>query len=97
MQLVAPAVLCTSELVTNVHLHTKGEAMIRIVFRPVHVRVSVFDESPAFPVRRTTVEVGDCYGRGLGLVAETAHRWGVAGERGGRHAKGVWFELMTAR
>ncbi|MFF5007007.1 hypothetical protein ACFY3G_29775 [Streptomyces phaeochromogenes] len=28
--LVMPAALCTSELATNVHLHTRGAAMLRV-------------------------------------------------------------------
>ncbi|MEV8310258.1 ATP-binding protein [Streptomyces flavidovirens] len=95
-RLVAAACLCTSELVTNVHLHTKGEAMMRLLVRPLLLRVSVFDESPALPVLRPLGQV-ECYGRGLTLVAETADRWGVAENRAGRHAKGVWFELAGGR
>ncbi|MET9515127.1 ATP-binding protein [Streptomyces sp. NPDC002994] len=90
--LVMPATLCTSELVTNVHLHTKGSAMLRLQVQPVRVRVSVFDESPDLPVRRLAADE-TCWGRGLALVAGTADAWGVAGERAGRYAKGVWFEL----
>ncbi|MDG4857681.1 ATP-binding protein [Streptomyces sp. T-3] len=93
--LVMPATLCTSELVTNVHLHTKGTAMLRLQVRPVRVRVSVFDESPDHPEPRKAPEL-DCWGRGLALVAEVADGWGVAGERAGRFAKGVWFELGGA-
>ncbi|WP_329119600.1 ATP-binding protein [Streptomyces sp. NBC_01465] len=90
--LVAAATLCTSELVTNVHLHTKGEAMVRMLVRPWRVRVSVFDESSALPVPRQAGAL-ECYGLGLGVVAATADLWGVVQDRGGRHAKGVWFEL----
>ncbi|WP_327354608.1 ATP-binding protein [Streptomyces sp. NBC_01304] len=93
--LVMPATLCTSELVTNVHLHTKGAAMLRLQVRPVRVRVSVFDESPDPPDARKASET-DCWGRGLALVAAIADGWGVAGERAGRFAKGVWFELGGA-
>ncbi|KUM80186.1 ATP-binding protein [Streptomyces curacoi] len=92
--LVMPAALCTSELVTNVHLHTKGTAMLRIRLTPARFRVSVFDESPdppvvAYPAGRVVA----CWGRGLALVEEMADLWGVAEERAGRFAKGVWFEL----
>ncbi|GAA3373555.1 ATP-binding protein [Streptomyces sannanensis] len=88
--LALPATLCTSELVTNVHLHTKGTAMLRLQVKPIRVRVSVFDESPDLPVPRMA---GDCWGRGLALVDGIADSWGVADDRGGRYAKGVWFEL----
>ncbi|MGW1024983.1 ATP-binding protein [Streptomyces sp. NPDC002577] len=47
------ATLCTSELVTNVHLHTKGSAMLRVWLTPARLRVSVFDESPDPPVIAT--------------------------------------------
>ena len=90
--LVMPAALCTSELVTNVHLHTKGSAMIRIRLTPAWLRVSVFDESPDPPVTPAVVATA-CWGRGLALVAEVADGWGVAADRAGRYAKGVWFEL----
>ncbi|MDO0913171.1 ATP-binding protein [Streptomyces sp. DT2A-34] len=94
--LVMPAALCTSELVTNVHLHTKGTAMLRIRLTPARFRVSVFDESPDPPVVAHPAPAGRvvaCWGRGLALVQEMADLWGVADERAGRFAKGVWFEL----
>ncbi|MFD4525225.1 ATP-binding protein [Streptomyces sp. NPDC058470] len=90
--LVMPATLCTSELVTNVHLHTKGTAMLRVQLTPVRLRVSVYDESHDPPVA-PAAEVTACWGRGLALVAEVADLWGVAVDRAGRFAKGVWFEL----
>ncbi|MEV7340598.1 ATP-binding protein [Streptomyces sp. NPDC093544] len=90
--LVMPATLCTSELVTNVHLHTKGTAMLRVQLTPVRIRVSVYDESHDPPVA-PPAEATACWGRGLALVAEVADLWGVAVDRAGRFAKGVWFEL----
>ncbi|WP_329338671.1 ATP-binding protein [Streptomyces sp. NBC_01352] len=92
--LVMPAALCTSELVTNVHLHTKGIAMLRVRLTPARFHVSVFDESPDPPVvTHPAAGAVACWGRGLALVAEMADTWGVAAERAGRFAKGVWFEL----
>ncbi|KOU62193.1 hypothetical protein ADK57_25360 [Streptomyces sp. MMG1533] len=92
--LVMPAALCTSELVTNVHLHTKGTAMLRVRLTPARFHVSVFDESPDPPVvTHPAAGAVACWGRGLALVAEMADTWGVAAERAGRFAKGVWFEL----
>ncbi|MFI1728833.1 ATP-binding protein [Streptomyces acidicola] len=87
--LVMPAALCTSELVTNVHLHTKGTTMLRVRLSPARIHVSVFDESPDPPVLAHPVAtVPACWGRGLALVAEMADGWGVVGERAGRYAKG---------
>ncbi len=99
--LVMPAALCTSELVTNVHLHTKGTTMLRVRLTPVRFRVSVFDESSDAPVAvrpaaGVAAGVAACGGRGLVLVAEMADAWGVADGRAGRYAKGVWFELGLA-
>ncbi|MFI6281521.1 ATP-binding protein [Streptomyces sp. NPDC050988] len=95
--LVMPAALCTSELVTNVHLHTKGTAMLRVRLTSARLHVSVFDESPDPPVVvHPAASVAACWGRGLALVAEMADAWGVAGERTGRFAKEVWFELAPA-
>lgn len=90
---IASAVLCTSELVTNVHLHTKGATMIRVYVDPLLLRVSVYDEDPVVPAPLDQDGEGDCWGRGLVLVAGTADAWGVTADRGGRFAKGVWFEL----
>ncbi|MFE0174680.1 ATP-binding protein [Streptomyces sp. NPDC059002] len=95
--LVMPATLCTSELVTNVHLHTKGSAMLRLRLTPVRLRLTVFDENPDPPVvTHPAVGAVACWGRGLALVQDMADTWGVADERAGRYAKGVWFELEAA-
>ncbi|WP_055557133.1 ATP-binding protein, partial [Streptomyces kanamyceticus] len=88
-QLVMPATLCTSELVTNVHLHTKGSAMLRLLLTPARLRLTVFDESPDPPVvTHPAAGAAACWGRGLALVQEMADTWGVADERAGRYAKG---------
>lgn len=95
--LVMPATLCTSELITNVHLHTKGSAMLRILLTLTRLRVTVFDESQDPPVvAHPAAGVAVCWGRGLALVAELADAWGVADDGAGRYAKGVWFELGEA-
>ncbi|MFF1693397.1 ATP-binding protein [Streptomyces sp. NPDC058257] len=95
--LVMPATLCTSELITNVHLHTKGSAMVRVFLTLTRLRVTVFDESQDPPVvAHPAAGVAACWGRGLALVAELADAWGVADDRAGRYAKGVWFELGEA-
>ncbi|MDQ0776188.1 anti-sigma regulatory factor (Ser/Thr protein kinase) [Streptomyces aurantiacus] len=94
--LVMPAALCTSELVTNVHLHTKGTAILRVRLNSARLHVCVFDESPDPPVvAHPAAGVAACWGRGLALVQEVADAWGVADGRAGRYAKGVWFELRS--
>ncbi|MGW6021130.1 ATP-binding protein [Streptomyces sp. NPDC055099] len=96
--LAMPATLCTSELITNVHLHTKGSAMLRILLTLTRLRVTVFDESPDPPivVAHPAAGAAACWGRGLALVADLSDTWGVADDRAGRYAKGVWFELGEA-
>jgi hypothetical protein len=90
--LVLAATLCTSELVTNVHMHTDGSAMLRVRLTPARLRVSVYDESPDPPVVRPP-DPDACHSRGLLLVGSVADSWGVVPDRAGRYAKGVWFEL----
>jgi cell division septation protein DedD len=74
--LVMPAALCTSELVTNVHLHTKGSTMVRLRLAPARLRVSVFDESPDPPVvTYPAAGVVACWGRG----SLSSRRWRMRG------------------
>ncbi|MFG2498710.1 ATP-binding protein [Streptomyces sp. NPDC048441] len=83
------AALCTSELVTNVHRHTKGDVHLRAAVAATHVRVSVYDGSAQLPApRRAPVDDED--GRGLFLVTALSDLCGVTPTGGG---KGVWFQL----
>ncbi|MFF6999218.1 ATP-binding protein [Streptomyces sp. NPDC008313] len=90
-ELADTAALCTSELVTNVHLHVRGEVHLRTVVEPAAVRVAVYDESPEPPRPRGTVGAEAEGGRGLVLVAGLADGFGVTRTRTG---KGVWFQLV---
>ena len=83
------AVLLASELVTNVVLHARTEFELRVALRPDRLRVEVCDMIPAPPTIRTPVP-SDFSGRGLGLLAALAGRWGVDT---GADGKSVWFEL----
>lgn len=83
------AALCTSELVTNVHQHTKGDVHLRAAIAATHVRVAVYDGSDQLPSpRRAPAE--DEGGRGLFLVTALSDVCGVTPTGGG---KGVWFQL----
>jgi anti-sigma regulatory factor (Ser/Thr protein kinase) len=89
VHLADAAALCTSELVTNVHRHTKGDVHLRAAVAAAHVRVAVYDGSPQLPSpRRASVE--DEGGRGLFLVTALSDVCGVTPAGGG---KGVWFQL----
>lgn len=87
--LAEAAALCTSELVTNVHQHTKGDVHLRTSIEATHVRVAVYDGSDQLPSpRRAPTEAEG--GRGLFLVTALSDLCGVAPTGGG---KGVWFQL----
>ncbi|MEU7045277.1 ATP-binding protein [Streptomyces varsoviensis] len=93
-QLAEVAVLCTSELVTNVHQHADGDVLLVAAVEPAYVRIEVHDEGPGLdrlPTPRRA-ESGDTHGRGLFLVYALADLCGVTAAAVGR-GKGVWFQL----
>ncbi|MET1001268.1 MAG: ATP-binding protein [Acidimicrobiia bacterium] len=91
---VSDVELLVSELVTNAVIHARSASRVTIDYDGSRVRVTVADESPARPelLDRGAHSVT---GRGLLLVQQIAHRWGVdiPGEPA---AKRVWFELDVA-
>ncbi|WP_078968082.1 MULTISPECIES: ATP-binding protein [unclassified Streptomyces] len=104
-ELAEAARLCTSEVVTNVHVHARTTPQIIVEARVAEqwVLVVVYDNRP-HPV--TEVELGpaspdDEHGRGLALVDSFADSWGVSTPRrpipiyGGPAPmkKAVWFRL----
>ncbi|MET9952245.1 SpoIIE family protein phosphatase [Streptomyces sp. NPDC006339] len=90
---VDSAVLMVSEMVTNVLVHTDGDALL--VAEVVcledarRLRVEVADTSDDLPHRRHPGEMASS-GRGLILMEMLAHAWGVD-PRG--EGKAIWFEL----
>ncbi|MEU5330930.1 ATP-binding protein [Streptomyces parvus] len=96
-QFVDAARLCVSEVITNVHLHTRTT----LLYLDVHtqagrVNVSVWDE--AWRQRPTPARPGDYTdderGRGLLLVQSLASQWGVTWPAEAEVArKRVWFVL----
>ncbi|MER5440911.1 SpoIIE family protein phosphatase [Streptomyces sp. NPDC002790] len=88
------AVLLVSEMVTNVLVHTDGDALLvaemtRHGVEPRRLRVEVADASDDLPHRRRPGELASS-GRGLVLMELLADRWGVD-PRG--EGKSIWFEL----
>ncbi|HUP87389.1 MAG TPA: ATP-binding protein [Acidimicrobiales bacterium] len=84
--------LITTELVANAVLHAGGPITVRAAVDPgppSAVRLEISDGSPVAPVVREYGTVAST-GRGLGLVARVARRWGVEPSAGG---KTVWVEL----
>ncbi|MGW6568015.1 SpoIIE family protein phosphatase [Streptomyces sp. NPDC054975] len=91
---VDSAVLMVSEMVTNVLIHTDGDALlIAEVTCPNgsrrRLRVEVSDGSDELPHKRQPGEMASS-GRGLVLMEMLAHAWGVDPQGEG---KSIWFEL----
>ncbi|MEV6005913.1 SpoIIE family protein phosphatase [Streptomyces sp. NPDC051976] len=93
---VESAVLLVSELVTNVLVHTDGDAVLTAVLtgtpgsRRLHIEVG--DRSDDMPHLRSPGEMASS-GRGLLLIEELADAWGVDPHGDG---KSIWFELYEA-
>jgi two-component sensor histidine kinase len=88
------AVLCVSELAANALLHTASGngGMFEVIVQrgESSVRIAVHDDgSHQVPEARTFDAISE-YGRGLGMVALVADRWGQSGDE---HGRTVWFEL----
>ncbi len=93
---VDSAALLVSEVLTNVLVHTEGDALlsVEVLGRPGgrRLRVEVADTSDGMPHLRHPGELASS-GRGLLLLAELAAAWGVE-PRG--HNKSTWFELRES-
>ena len=83
------AYLLLSEVATNALLHARSGFDVYVRWDGRRLRVEVVDGSP-LPPQRQRFSVGAGTGRGVGLVADLALRWGVDNLEGG---KAVWFEV----
>ncbi|RAJ66615.1 serine phosphatase RsbU (regulator of sigma subunit) [Streptomyces sp. Amel2xB2] len=87
------AVLMLSEMLTNVLVHTEGDAVVVAEASGKRgarlLRVEVSDTSDALPHRRTPGELASS-GRGLMMMEMLAGSWGVD-PRG--EGKSIWFEM----
>jgi len=92
-KLVEPAVMCVTELLTNVSRHTvTSECVLLLQATDSGVRIVVSDTSSDLPV----VCEPDWFeesGRGMVLVSTVASSWGAKPTDDG---KDVWVELRTA-
>ncbi|MBY8886815.1 SpoIIE family protein phosphatase [Streptomyces sp. PTM05] len=90
---VDAAVLLASEVITNVLVHTDGDALmtLEVLGRPLcrRLRIEVADASDEMPHVRTPGELASS-GRGLVMMDVLADAWGVR-PRG--QGKCIWFEL----
>lgn len=89
---VDAAILCTSELVTNVFLHARTDVTITVRLSGGTARVEVSDGSAIVPAVREMMDATATGGRGLRLVDTLTADWAVAG---GADGKTVWFEVSA--
>lgn len=88
------ALLCVTELVANVAIHTHSpRCVITLVDEPDDVLIEVADEEFERPVMRTAMS-GAEHGRGLFIINALAGEWGVRGRDG--DGKTVWLRLCDA-
>jgi anti-sigma regulatory factor (Ser/Thr protein kinase) len=81
---IANAVLLTSELATNCVVHARSDFVLRVVVDVEAVRIELVDDDPGLPRRDA--------GRGILLVDELSTDWGVEPSVDGP-GKVVWFEI----
>jgi anti-sigma regulatory factor (Ser/Thr protein kinase)/anti-anti-sigma regulatory factor len=86
--MIGPASLIVSELVSNVVDHVHTMMTLRLALRPRYLQIAVRDGSPVEPVRPG--HAGSGRGRGLMLIEATAHSWGWLPSADG---KVVWASL----
>jgi anti-sigma regulatory factor (Ser/Thr protein kinase) len=87
-----PAVLATSELVTNAVLHAGTRVDLCVEITDGTLRVEVVDYGDGCPVYSRVASDAD-RGRGLMVVSRVATRWGVDLES---DRKSIWFELPSS-
>lgn len=89
---VADATLLTSELVTNVMMHTPDDCTLDVSFDPRTdgLMVAVTDRSPGLSVWVAPGAADAAGGYGMRLVSRIASRWGAT--HGGQ-TKTVWFRF----
>ncbi|GAA3937849.1 ATP-binding protein [Actinoplanes auranticolor] len=91
--LLAPASLVASELVSNVVDHAHTMMTLRVTLRPRFLHIAVRDGVAGEPLRRVNEGAASMRGRGLLLVEATAHSWGWLPTDNG---KVVWASLQVS-
>jgi hypothetical protein len=88
---VPDAAVVVTELATNALLHANSGFAVELSRQGESLRITVRDAARPPPAPRTAAPTAES-GRGLGLVAAIAHRWGHQSLAGG---KLVWAELTV--
>lgn len=87
------AVLCVTELVANVSLHTDStECAVTVVDEPEDILIEVADGDGSCPTLEHPARLAE-HGRGLGIVDALAGEWGVEPCR--EAGKSVWARLRA--
>ncbi|HEV3226286.1 MAG TPA: ATP-binding protein [Acidimicrobiales bacterium] len=86
------AVLLVSELASNAVLHARTAFELAVHVTADCIRVEIKDGNHTMPALKSYV-TESITGRGLHMVAASAHRWGFESEPDG---KVVWFELLLS-
>lgn len=87
---VDEAVLCVTELLTNVRKHAdSNDCVLLLELSASGMRIVVSDDSPELPVL-SEPDWDSENGRGMFLLDSTAHAWGAVPTSSG---KDVWVEL----
>ncbi len=85
------ALLCVSELVANVSVHTRSkQCMVTVVDEADDVIIEVADEAHEPPVLEPNAEKSE-HGRGLCIIEALAGEWGV--RQRPNDGKSVWLRL----
>jgi CheY-like chemotaxis protein len=91
-QVMEPALLVATELVTNAVTHGRSECDFRLFRTGARLRIEAEDRGSGSPdIRESTA--GDEHGRGLLLVSALSSAWGVESVPPGR--KRVWADLLV--
>lgn len=92
-ELIEPAAMCVTELLSNVHKHAGSAACVLLLqISPSGVRIVVSDESRALPVVREPNWFAES-GRGMFLLSKTVDAWGANQTANG---KDVWVEFRAS-
>jgi anti-sigma regulatory factor (Ser/Thr protein kinase) len=94
VDLIDPAELLVSEIVTNAVLHAGTSIDLRCTLVDHSLLVEVDDRGGQLPSYRGYDDATVCSGRGLVLLEQVAERWGVIPTFGG---KTVWFLVSAAQ
>lgn len=90
---MAPAALCTTELLSNVLKHTGSpDCVLTLQSNAGAVRITVSDASTEMPVVKQPDWMSQ-NGRGMFLLNGTADEWGAEPTPDG---KDVWFEIRAS-